>query len=349
MVLEEEDQVEKFIRGLLDNIQENMRMFDNNSRDNRMQQPPLRGKMLVDRMWQGHTRLGTMRRKGGGEDNLDSKVVTCMFLLNNHYATMLFVLGTDRSFVSTTFSALLDVEPFTLDVSYAVKLSDGRVVKTDIILRGYTLVLLGHPFNIDLLPVELGRFGVIIGMDWLSKYQAVIICDEKVVRIPYGNKVLIIQEKKTKDKSKEKRLEDVLTVRDFLENLPRLLLTRQVEFQIHLVPGVAPVARSPYRSAPSKMKELATQLQELSNKGFVKTKGKSKKKRLENVPIAWDFPEVFPEDLPGLPSTRQVIFQIDLIPGAAPVARAPYRLVPAKIKELSKQLKELSDKGFIRP
>nr|GFB85141.1 putative reverse transcriptase domain-containing protein [Tanacetum cinerariifolium] len=77
--------------------------------------------------------------------------------------------------------------------------------------------------------------------------------------------------------------------------------------------------------------------------------GKSEKKRLENVPIVRDFPKVFPEDLPGLPPTRQVVFQIDLIPGAAPVARAPYRLTPLEMKELSEQLKELSNKGFIRP
>ncbi|GJZ60406.1 putative reverse transcriptase domain-containing protein [Tanacetum coccineum] len=78
-------------------------------------------------------------------------------------------------------------------------------------------------------------------------------------------------------------------------------------------------------------------------------KDKSEKKRLEDVSIVQDFPEVFPEDLPGLPPTRQVEFQIDLVPGAAPVARAPYRLAPSEMKELSEQLKELSDKGFIRP
>ncbi|GJR07399.1 putative reverse transcriptase domain-containing protein [Tanacetum coccineum] len=78
-------------------------------------------------------------------------------------------------------------------------------------------------------------------------------------------------------------------------------------------------------------------------------KDKSEKKRLEDVPIVRDFPEVFPEDLPGLSSTRQVEFQIDLILGATPVARAPYRLAPFEMKELSEQLKELSDKGFIRP
>ncbi|GJR34507.1 putative reverse transcriptase domain-containing protein [Tanacetum coccineum] len=76
---------------------------------------------------------------------------------------------------------------------------------------------------------------------------------------------------------------------------------------------------------------------------------KSEKKRLEDAPIVRNFPEVFPKDLPGLPLTRQVEFQIDLVPGAAPVARAPYRLAPSEMKELFEQLKELSDKGFIRP
>nr|GEY21515.1 putative reverse transcriptase domain-containing protein [Tanacetum cinerariifolium] len=76
---------------------------------------------------------------------------------------------------------------------------------------------------------------------------------------------------------------------------------------------------------------------------------KSKKKRLEDVPIVQNFLEVFPEDLPGLPLTRPVEFQIDLVPGAAPIARAPYRLAPSEMKELAEQLKELSDKGFIGP
>ncbi|GKF69353.1 putative reverse transcriptase domain-containing protein, partial [Tanacetum coccineum] len=79
------------------------------------------------------------------------------------------------------------------------------------------------------------------------------------------------------------------------------------------------------------------------------TDDKSEKKRLEDVPIVQNLPEVFPKDLSGLPPTRQVEFQIDLVPGTAPVALAPYRLAPSEMKELSEQLKELSDKGFIRP
>ncbi|GKD60582.1 hypothetical protein Tco_1298091, partial [Tanacetum coccineum] len=87
----------------------------------------------------------------------------------------------------------------------------------------------------------------------------------------------------------------------------------------------------------------------LANVTTKETEDKSKEKRLEDVPIVWDFPNVFLEDFSGLPLTRQVEFRINLIPGAAPVARAPYRLAPSKMKELSEQLKELSDKGFIRP
>ncbi|GJV51893.1 putative reverse transcriptase domain-containing protein [Tanacetum coccineum] len=130
------------------------------------------------------------------------------------------------------------------------------------------------------MSVELGSFDVIIGMDWLANHHAVIVCDEKIVRIPYGDEVLIVQgdrsvtKKETEDKSEEKRLEDVPTVRDFpevfLEDLPELPPTRQVEFQIDLVPGAAPVARAPYRLAPTELQELSTQLQELSDKGFIR-------------------------------------------------------------------------------
>ncbi|GKG04248.1 hypothetical protein Tco_0314635, partial [Tanacetum coccineum] len=80
-----------------------------------------------------------------------------------------------------------------------------------------------------------------------------------------------------------------------------------------------------------------------------KAEDKSMEKRLEDVPIVRDFPKVFPQDLPCISPARQVEFQIDLIPGVTPVARVPYRLAPSKMKELSDQLKELSDKGFIRP
>ncbi|GJY81030.1 putative reverse transcriptase domain-containing protein [Tanacetum coccineum] len=104
------------------------------------------------------------------------------------------------------------------------------------------------------MPVEMGSFDVIIGMDWLAKYHTVIVCDEKLVRVPFGDEILIfhahVTTKNAEDKSKEKRLEDVPIVQDFLEvfpeDLPGIPPTRQVEFQINLMPSAALVARAPF-------------------------------------------------------------------------------------------------------
>nr|GEW24944.1 reverse transcriptase domain-containing protein [Tanacetum cinerariifolium] len=182
---------------------------------------------------------------GGGDANPDSNVVKGMFLLNKHYAFLLFDSSADRSFVSSTFSTLLDITPDTLDVSYAIELADVRLSETNTVLKGSTLGLLGHPFDIDLMRVELGSFDIIISMDWLANHHGVIICDEKIVKIPYGDEILIVQgdrggkgdksklsiisctetqkyikrgcliflaqvtKKETEDKSKKKRLEDL--------------------------------------------------------------------------------------------------------------------------------------------
>nr|GFC05181.1 hypothetical protein [Tanacetum cinerariifolium] len=122
----------------------------------------------------------------------DANVVTGTFLLNNRYASVLFDTGADRSFVSTTFSTQINITPSTLDHRYDVELADGRKIWLNTILRGCTLNLLNHPFNIALMPVELGSFDAIIDMDWLAKYQAVIVCAEKIIHIPWGNETLII-------------------------------------------------------------------------------------------------------------------------------------------------------------
>nr|GEX08330.1 reverse transcriptase domain-containing protein [Tanacetum cinerariifolium] len=188
---------------------------------------------------------------GNARTNPDFNVVTGTFLLNNHHSSILFDTGADRSFVSTTFSSLIDITPTTLDHHYDVELADWKIIGINTIIRGCTLNFFDHPFNIDLMRVELVSFDVIIGMDWLSKYHVVIVCAEKIVRIPWGNETLIVHgngsnrgnktrlniisytntqknmlkgchvflshvtTKETEDKSGEKRLEDVPIVQDF--------------------------------------------------------------------------------------------------------------------------------------
>nr|GEZ80485.1 putative reverse transcriptase domain-containing protein [Tanacetum cinerariifolium] len=152
-----------------------------------------------------------------------------------------------------------------------------------------------------LMPVELGSFDAIIGMDWLRRHHAMIVCDEKLVRVPFGNETLVFRgaESYIERESREYRANDVLS---FWHRYPPLR-----------------------RMTSLKGNRLKTYL---SSKTFLK---------------------VFSENLPGLQPARPVKFQIDLNPGAAPVARGPYHLAPSEIKELSEQLQELSGKGLIRP
>ncbi|GJS11368.1 putative reverse transcriptase domain-containing protein [Tanacetum coccineum] len=134
--------------------------------------------------------VGNAEKRGDAPGNPDANVVTGTFLLNNHYASILFDTGADRSFISTAFSSLINIAPTSLENCYDVELADGKLVAINTIIRGCTLNFLDHPFNIDLMPVELGSFDVIIGMDWLRRYHAVIVCDEKLVQVPYGNETL---------------------------------------------------------------------------------------------------------------------------------------------------------------
>ncbi|GJX22011.1 putative reverse transcriptase domain-containing protein [Tanacetum coccineum] len=248
---------------------------------------------------------------GGRYASLNTNVITGTFLLNNRYATILFDTGADRSFVSNSFSDMIIITPTMLETHYDVELANGKIIRFNTIIRSCTLNFMNHPFNIDLMPVPLGSFEVIIGMDWLKRYHGVIIYDEKIVRVPFGRKLLIFQGDGSNQR-KESRLNIISCTKE------QKYLSKGCDvFLAHIT-----------------MKEV---------------KDKSEEKRLEDVPIVRDFPDVFPEDLSGIPPARQVEFQIDLVPGVAPVARAPYRLAPSEMKELAEQLQELSDKGFLRP
>nr|GEZ23026.1 putative reverse transcriptase domain-containing protein [Tanacetum cinerariifolium] len=170
-------------------------------------------------------------------------------------ARTLFDSGADRSFVSISFASMLNIPSITLDTTYNIEMADGNLISTNTVIQGCTLTLLNQPFEIDLMPIKLGSFYIIIGMDWLSKYHAKIICDEKVVHIPIEDETLIMRV--MEKKSDEKRLENIHVVREFPDVFPEELHglppVHQVEFQIDLIPRAAPVARAPYRLAPSEM------------------------------------------------------------------------------------------------
>nr|GFA76768.1 putative reverse transcriptase domain-containing protein [Tanacetum cinerariifolium] len=225
--------------------------------------------------------VGNAKRKGNTSRDPDSNVVTGTFLLNNCYASILFDTGADRSFISTAFSSLIDIVPTPLGNSYDVELADGKIVGVDTIMRGCTLNFLNYPFNIDLMPVELGSFDAIMGMEWLKRCHAVIVCDEKLVRVPYGNETLIFHDNKSNN-GRESRLTVISCskAQEYMEKGCQIFLAQ----------------------ISAKKKE-----------------DKSEGKQLKDVPVVRDYPKVFPEEFSGLPPARPVEFQIDLIPGAAPV------------------------------
>ncbi|GKB25804.1 hypothetical protein Tco_0865205 [Tanacetum coccineum] len=315
MVPDEEDKVERFIGGVPDNIQGNViaaeptRLQDAIQVANNLMDQKLKG---YDRNAENKRRLGHYRKDCPKLRNQNRGNKTGNKTGSNEATTKAYAIGGGANPDSNVVTgiALLDVAPSTLDTIYAVELTDGRISKTNLILRGSTLGLLGHPFDIDLMPVELGSFDVIIGMDSLAKYHAVIVCDEKIVRIPYGDAVLIIRGDDYDGGSKSK-----------------LNIISCTKTQKYIQRG------------------CQVYLAQVTSK---KAEDKSEEKRLEDVPIVREFLEVFLEDLPGLPPARQVEFQIDLVPGAAPVARAPYRLAPAKMQELSTQLQEIFNKRIYK-
>nr|GEW10979.1 retrovirus-related Pol polyprotein from transposon TNT 1-94 [Tanacetum cinerariifolium] len=186
-------------------------------------------------------------------------VVIGTFLLNNHYAFVLFDSDSDRIFVDTRFSSMFDIDPIKIGARYEVELADGMVVSTNTILKGCTLNLVNHVFEIHLMMIELGS--LTSSSIWIRLLSTMPLSSVKrVVRIPFGNKMLIVESDK-----------GVSRLKVFPEELIGLPPPRQVEFKIDLVLVATPVARAPYRLAPSEMKDLSVQLQELLEKGFIRS------------------------------------------------------------------------------
>ena len=240
-------------------------------------------------------------------DNLhqafEGKVISGHFVVGDSLAHILFDSGADRSFISSSFlhksSISLEPQKFNLQIL----LPDGSPFLCDRIFPNFPLKISDNHLPADLIVFELGTYDIILGMDWLGRHHAEILCKEKIVRVkaPGGE----------------------------------CLIRKNSVFPIQTISAVQ-----------------AIEMIKHGDKGylcFIASSEEKIKLSLEETPIVCDYPDVFPEDLPGLPPRREVDFHIDLIPDATPISRTPYRFAPAELAELKKQLDELLEKGFIRP
>nr|GEV08458.1 putative reverse transcriptase domain-containing protein [Tanacetum cinerariifolium] len=296
IVHEKQDRVEKFIGGLLDNTQGNVNAVE----PTKLQDAIRIANNLMDQKLKGYAAKSVENKKG--------LILTKKTTVYNN------LLITGKKLVDRMWQ-----EPtrrkghYRSDCPKLKNQNRGNKMgnKTNK-ARGKAYVLYGGEANPDSnIVTELGSFDIIIDIDWLANHHMMIVCDEKIVRIPYGDEVLIVQGDRSGKGNKSK-----------------LIIISCTKTQKYIKKGC------PIFLAQVTEKE---------------TEGKSEEKRLEYVPTVRDFLEVFPEDFPGLQPTRLVEFQIDLVLGVTPVARAPYRLAPTELQELSAQLQELFDKGFIRP
>ncbi|KAJ9561636.1 LOW QUALITY PROTEIN: hypothetical protein OSB04_006796 [Centaurea solstitialis] len=228
---------------------------------------------------------------GAEEARQNPDVVTGTFLLNNYPATVLFDSGADRSCVSLDFRPKINKKSQNLKEEHLIEYSNGELVKASKVVKKCTLGLAGKDFSIDLIPIKIGSFDIIVCMDWMSNHQATICCAEKIVRLalPDGSVLEVHGEKPKKDI----KLVSFMRMRSDLRK-------ECVAFMAHVVDK------------------------------------KAEEKSIQDIPVVREFPEVFPEELPGLPPPRQ--------------AHSKVALSTSTVRdELSSQLQELLDKGFIRP
>ncbi|GKC85159.1 putative reverse transcriptase domain-containing protein, partial [Tanacetum coccineum] len=174
----------------------------------------------------------------------------------------------DRAFMLGAEEARQDPN-IVMGFRYETEIASGQLVEIDKVIKGCELEIESHVFDIDLIPFRHGSFDVIIGMDWLSNHKVELICHEKVVRIPLpDSKVLRILGERLEEKvrlsisakTRDKKQEEIVVVRDFPEVFPDDLSgfppLREIEFRIELIPGAVPIANSSYRLTPSELEEL---------------------------------------------------------------------------------------------
>ncbi|KAJ9565973.1 hypothetical protein OSB04_001939 [Centaurea solstitialis] len=233
-------------------------------------------------------------------------VVTGIFPVNARPALVLFDSGATWSFVSSTFCKDFHLERGKLASPIAVDVAAEEVRVCEDVYRDCVIVIHGVTFTIDLIPIPMNGIDVIAGVDWMFRNGGTVECAGQLVRIqdPSGGELIVYG----KGRRKQLAFCSVAKARRWLQRGCEGYLAYAVSDQ-----------------------------------------AEERKPSVADVPVVSEYPDVFPEDLPGIPPDRQIEFGIDLVPGAAPVARTPYRLAPPELQELSRQLQELPEKGFIRP
>ena len=248
-----------------------------------------------------HGKVHAMKLEEAKEE---ANVASGTFLVNNFSANILFDSGANFSFISHEFGRKLALPLSKLKSTLLIEVASGRLVPVNNIVKNIIINLNGNEFHEELLPIELNGFDVVLGMDWLNANDAKILCKKKMVRVkPPGREKFLIYGDKRRGSS------GIIT----MIKARRCIAEGCTSFLAYVIDM------------------------------------KKERKKIEELPVVCEYPEVFPDDLPGLPPDRQVEFRIDLMPGTTPIARAPYRLAPTEMKELMTQLQELLDKGFIRP
>nr|XP_043633095.1 uncharacterized protein LOC122604272 [Erigeron canadensis] len=213
-------------------------------------------------------------------------VVTGTFLVYNVPMRILFDSGANRSFVATKVIHVIPVSKSCLENTLQVEVGNGRIELVKEIYEGYEIKISSELFQANLIPFPMGEFDIILGMDWLSSCNAKIACDEKAVYL------------------KTSRGEDLVVYGNRKErSIPVCTFTRAKRYISHgchaYFAHIVDVEKKPLS--------------------------------IEDIPIVNKFVDFFPEDLSGIPPERQVEFSIDLIPGANPIAKAPYRLAPTEM------------------
>ena len=238
------------------------------------------------------------------EAKAEPDVATGTFLVNGVPATILFDSGASISFVSNNFGERLKCPMIELAKPIMIETAVCKTVDVTKTLDGCEINLEGHKLPVRLFPLTLEGFDVVLGMDWLAQNGAQIECKKKVVQLqaPDGSPIQVYGDR---ERSTAKII-SMMKAQKFIEHGCEAYLAHVIDMEM-------------------------------------------KPKELKDVPVVCHFPEVFLEDLSGIPPDREIEFQIDLVPGAKPIAKTPYRLAQSEMKELMSQLQELLDKGFIRP